>query len=375
MADLSFRDVLVIAGEASGDLHASRVVSALGDMLPGLRVFGLGGQELLGQQLDLLAKPDCLNLVGLSEVIGSLGRVLALRKSILKEVDRRKPKAALLVDLPGFNLNLAYHLKKRSVKVVYYIAPQAWAWRKGRVRKIRDRVDELCVIFPFEEEFFKAQGINARFVGHPLMEDSLTDDEMATGSRTLALVPGSRPAEIRRLLPPMAKAARILQDRRGPLDMVLPVAPGIDRSWVERILRDAGVKASLLSGTATDALRRARAAFVTSGTATLEAAMCGVPMVVVYRVSSLSYAMVKPIYRLKYFCIVNILANGQVVPELLQGSVEPQMLADQLEPMMDDGPVRRKVVEDLAGVVAQLQGPKPSVEVAKVLTRVMEAKE
>ncbi len=371
MADYS-DSVLVVAGEASGDLHGARVASELKKKVPGLKLFGVGGKRLVEQGLEQLGDPECLNMVGLSEVLLGLPRVLALRQKIFAEVHRRKPRVALLVDLPGFNLNLALHLRKQGVRVVYYIAPQAWAWRKGRVKKIRRRVDKLCVIFPFEEKFFKDAGVAATFVGHPLMEEDARAIP-AGHDKKLALVPGSRRTEILRLLPAMAKAARLLQDRSGPFDIVLPVAPGLDKGWIRGIIKDAGIEARLVDGGATKALRGAWAAYVASGTATLEAAICQVPMVAVYRVSRITYAMVRPMYHLKYFCIVNILAGKKVVPELLQGSVRPDIMATELEPMLEPGPGRQLVQEELKEVVARLKGPKPSEKVSRLILDFLEA--
>ncbi len=372
-AEAFSRHVLVVAGEASGDIHGARVLERLIQLRPGLTFFGLGGPALHAQGLDLVGDPECLNIVGLSEVIGGLGRILALRKKLLLQVDVRKPRVALLVDLPGFNLNLAYQLRKRGVKVVYYIAPQAWAWQKSRVKKIRDRVDRLCVIFPFEEKFFKDEGIRASYVGHPLMEDTGMKPEMEQGTgNVIALVPGSRAKEIERMLPAMAATARLLKRRVGSLEFVVPVAPGVDEQRIKGILDQEGVEAQLVAGGAHVALARARAAIVTSGTATLEAAIHGVPMVVVYRISRASYTLVRPLYHLKNFCIVNILAGKTVVPELLQGDVRPDLLADKITELLDDGPLRQKMLNELHEVVETLRGPGPSRMVADALIMAME---
>ncbi len=364
-------ELLVVAGEASGDAHGASVIAQLRQRVAGLRCFGLGGPALVAQGLERLADPSVLNVVGLSEVVAGLGRIKGIKDRLLEEVDRRRPRAALLVDLPGFNLHMAGKLKRRGCQVIYYVAPQAWAWRKGRVRKLRRRVDRLCVIFPFEQDFFRAHGISTEYVGHPLLERA---DEPAAEADppVLALVPGSRPKEIARLLPALAQAAALLQQRDARLEIRVPVAPGLDAGGIQAVLREAGLRAQLVEGGATRALTGARLGLVTSGTATLEAALARVPMVVVYRVSKTTYALVRPFFQLEHVCIVNILAGRRLVPELLQGAVRPERIAAAAEPLLSEGPQRQEVLEGLDRIRGSLAGPRPSERVAAVLAEALQ---
>ncbi len=362
--------MLVVAGEASADAHGAGVIQRLRERFPDLRCFGLGGERLVSQGLDRLADADDLNVVGLSEVVRRLPRVLAVRDRLLEQVHRRKPGAALLIDLPGFNLHLAGRLKRIGVPVIYYIAPQAWAWRKGRVRKIRRRVDRLCVIFPFEEEFFASHGVAAEYVGHPLLERDI--ERVEPEGAVVAIVPGSRPREVERLLPPLAGAARILAGEIPGLRIKLPLAPGVDARRVSALLRAAGIEAEIVRGGAVKALAGARLGLVTSGTATLEAALAGVPMVVVYRVSRTTYALVRPFFQLDHVCIVNILAGQRLVPELLQGAVRPERIASAARPLLAEGAERDGVLSGLRQVVDGLRGPRPSERVARILADVLQ---
>jgi len=257
--------------------------------------------------------------------------------------------------------------------VVYYVAPQAWAWRRGRVRQLRRRVHKLCVVFPFEAEFFKNHGVEAEFVGHPLTEDGFTPGEDRPNK--VAIVPGSRPQEIERLLPALAGAARILKEKVPDLEFVLPLAPGIETKRVQELLGAAGVEAALVPGGALCALTGSRLALLGSGTATLEAALAGVPMVVVYRVSRMTYLLVRPIFRLPYFCIVNILAKRRLVPELLQGRVQAQAIARAALPLLEDSEERTGMLTGLREVAQSLQSDRrPSERVAGILAGLIDGK-
>jgi lipid-A-disaccharide synthase len=342
------------------------VVERLRREMPGVECFGLGRERLLGAGLSAVADADALRVVGISEALRGLPGIRRVFRRVVEEVKRRRPSAALLIDLPDFNLRLARRLKKMDVPVVYYVAPQAWAWRRGRVRQLRRRVHKLCVVFPFEAEFFQGHGVEVEFVGHPLTEERLPRGE-ARPNR-VAIVPGSRPREIERLLPALAGAARILLDRVPDLEFVLPLAPGIEAGRVRTLLHQAGVEAALVPGGALGALSGSRLALAASGTATLESALAGVPMVVVYRVSRVTYLMVRPIYRLPHVCIVNILAGRGLVPELLQGRANPGAVARAALPLLQDGPARDAVLAGLREVAAGLSSDRrPSARVAGIL--------
>ncbi len=362
--------LLVVAGEASADAHGARVLERLGRLLPSVECFGLGLQQLGAAGLSAVADADVLRVVGISEALRKLPKIRGVFKRVLEEVRRRRPAAALLIDLPDFNLRLARRLKRLNVPVVYYIAPQAWAWRRGRVRQLRRRVHRLCVVFPFEADFFLGRGVPAEFVGHPLFEKASSPAE--DRPNRVAIVPGSRPREIDRLLPALAGAAGILKQHAGNLEFVLPLAPGIEAGRVRTILKAAGVEAALVPGGAAGAVPGSRLALVASGTATLECALAGVPMVVVYRVSRMTYLLVRPIYRLPHVCIVNILAGRGLVPELLQGRANAGAIARAALPLLEDGEERSRMLAGLREVANSLGSDlRPSERVAEILAGLM----
>jgi lipid-A-disaccharide synthase len=361
----------VVAVSLKKDAHGARVVDRLRQNLPQVECFGLGRERLKQAGLSAVADSDALRVVGISEALRGLAKIRRVFKQVVDEVDKRKPSAALLIDLPDFNLRLARKLKKRGVPVVYYVAPQAWAWRKGRVRQLRRRVHRLCVVFPFEAEFFNNCGVPTEFVGHPLTEEQLPQGKPRPNR--VAIVPGSRPREIERLLPALAGAARILKDKNPNLQFVLPLAAGIAKQRVRELLQAAGVDAELVSGGALAVLPGSRLALAASGTATLESALVGVPMVVVYRVSRTTYLLVRPIYRLPYVCIVNILAGRRVVPELLQGRANAGSIARAAEPLLKDGRERDDMLDGLRKVARSLRSDRrPSERVAALLAGLLE---
>jgi lipid-A-disaccharide synthase len=334
-------------------------------LVPQLEVFGLGGPRLRERGLKPVAEASALNVVGISEAVRSLGSIRGVFKKLKAQIEQKPPRAALLIDLPDFNLRLAKQLRRQSIPVVYYVAPQAWAWRKGRIRQLRRRVSRLCCIFPFEEDFFTRHGVACEFVGHPLCEMEFKPAQAVAGR--IALLPGSRQREIERLLPPLAAAGRLLKQRHPELEFVIPRAPNISKFAISSRLEKAGLSATVIEGGARQAFTGARLGLVASGTATLEGAFSAVPMVVVYRVSRTTYGMVRPFYRLPHVCIVNILAGKQVLPELLQSAVNPERIAAEAEKLLEDGPARQEAIDSMQHVVASLGQTRPSVRVANCL--------
>jgi len=357
--------LLAVAGEASADMHGAKVLSALSEIRPGVEFFGLGGSRMKAAGLHAVADSDELNVVGISEVFKGLAGIRRVFNTLLAETGRRKPAAALLMDLPDFNLRLARRLKKAGVPVVYYLAPQAWAWRRGRVRQIRRRVEHLCVVFPFEEKFFSGYGVPAEFVGHPLCEDEIPERDPDPGK--ILLLPGSRRREIQRLLPSLVGAARLLKESRPDLRFVLPLAGGLDRGLVQGVIDESGLRVELSDSGARAELADASLALAASGTVTLEAALASVPLVVVYRVSRTTYTLVRPFFRLDHVCIVNILAGRELVPELLQGNAKPRKIAQAAIPLLEVGDRRQGVLDGYRDIVASLGKASPSRRVAEIL--------
>ena len=348
-------DVLVVAGEASGDQHAADAVAALKRLRPELRFFGMGGPRLAAQGVELIHGAHEISVMGIVEVLPKVPRIWQVLRDLERAARERSPAVALLIDVPDFNLRLAKKLKALEIPIAYYVAPMAWAWRESRTRTIAERVDHLLCILPFEEEFFRTRGVHATYVGNPVLDQlpapgSAADYRRALGldveGPVFAVLPGSRRSEISRLGPTLAAvSSRVIALRPGTR-VVVPVAPGLTRELVEAPFLAAGVKPTLIDGRAAQVVGACDVALVASGTATLEAGLMRRPLVSVYRVNALSYAVGKLLVRTPFFCLVNLLVGKKVVPELLQGDLTVERVIAALEPLWS-GPARE---ECLAGL-------------------------
>lgn len=355
------RRFLLVAGEPSGDLHAARLVQALQGLGP-CRVRGVAGPALREAGVECVTAAETLAVVGFSEIVERLPTLWRTRHLLLSELTRFQPHAVVLVDYPGFNLHLGPVLKRHGARVFYYIAPQVWAWHAGRARAMSRWVDRLAVVFPFEEEIFRAAGVPTEFVGHPLREGlepevNESSFRLEIGARPtdriLGILPGSRRQEVARHLRPLLDAGRSLARERPDLKLVLPLAPGLDdalpggRSLGEvRIVRG--------RTRATEAF--ATACAVASGTATLETALFGTPHVIVYRTGTLNYALARRLVRLPRIGLPNIVAGRAIVPELIQGQLTTDRLVRILAPWLDD-PSRNASQRAVLREVDQRLGP------------------
>jgi lipid-A-disaccharide synthase len=304
-------------------------------------------------------------MVGLVEVLPGLPRAWRALQELKRAIRQRRPALAILVDFPDFNLRLAEYLKSQGVPVLYFVAPQVWAWRKGRLKTIRRVVDRLCCIFPFEEEFFRRAGINAEFVGHPLVARARPQQSrgqflrqlgITESSTVIALLPGSRRKEVELNLPPMIEAARLVASQR-PCEFLLPAAPGLATDWLKRQLGDFATRVRLTRGQFHDTVAHARAAIVASGTASTETAILGTPMVIVYRVSRLSWLLGRRLVDVPYFSIVNLVAGREAVPELIQDRFTGPGVAAELAKLLDDGEPRSAMLQSLREVISRLSKP------------------
>jgi lipid-A-disaccharide synthase len=375
-------EILIVAGEASADLHASRALEELRRMRPELRAFGVGGPKLRALGLEVVAPAEEISVMGIAEVLPRIPRILGILRSLARTAAERRPKAALLVDLPDFNLRLAAKLKKLGIPVVYYVSPTIWAWRQGRAKKIAKLVDRMLCILPFEERFYQGTGVSARFVGHPFAEKPLpatpqayrTELGLAPARTTIALVPGSRHSELQRLLPPMLDAAERLKASHPDAQFVVPVAPTLARATLEPYLaRHAGLEVKLVDGRTEEVVGASDAALVKSGTSTLESALMLRPMVVVYKLSWLSYLVGRLLVRIAHFALVNILAGRGLVPELLQREANPARMAAEIERLLDDSGAREAQLAGLREVRASLGEPGAARRVAEEVVGAMGA--
>lgn len=358
--------ILVSAGEASGDRYAAELVAELKQRLPNAQFFGCAGPKLREQGVEAVVRSEDLAVVGLFEVVRHIPRIWGEFRRLTAEAERRRPQLALLTDAPDFNLRLAKKLHQRRVPVAYYVAPQVWAWRKRRIRLLQRLVDQLLCIFPFEQAYFEQRGVRAAYVGHPLSsapgvrgsrEEFCRRHGLDPALPLVALLPGSRQGEAGRNLPPALDAIDLLRARRE-LNVVLPASNTTGKSFFEQ--RVGGRPVHIVENETRDALAHADAAFVASGTATVEAALLGAPMVVFYRVSAASYRLGRMLVDVPFYSMVNLLADKAIVPELIQHECTGERLAAEMEKLLDDAGVRSRMKADLAAVADQLRGPVPA---------------
>ncbi len=378
------RRLLIVAGEASGDLHASSLVHQLRHDPEPLEVWGVGGDCLAAQGVELLYHYRHLAVVGFTEVLAHLGDVRRAMNGLVAAVQDLDIDGVILVDYPDFNMALARRLRRvrPEMPIVYYISPQVWAWRAGRVRDIARLADRVLVILLFEKALYEDLGVAVDFVGHPLLdvipaeprcprEQLAARHSLPASASWVGLLPGSRKSEVSRLLDPLLGAASRLAALEGALHFLIPRASGVDRSEYEIPL--AGLqpelreRVHLLDGDYYDLLRQCRAAVVCSGTATLEAALLGTPEVVVYRTSWLTYNLGKLLVRIRDIALVNVVAARRGVPELLQEQVTPTRIVEELVPLLQDGAPRRRCLEFLQEVRMRLGEPGASRRAARAV--------
>lgn len=375
------KELLVVAGEASGDLHGARLVSELRRLVPGLVTFGLGGDELEAAGLEPVAHSSEVAVVGITEVLRLLPRIKQVFAALLREVDRRRPDAAVLIDFPDFNLRLAKELEKRGLRVVYYISPQVWAWRKGRVRTIAKLVDRMLVLFPFEVDFYRRHDVDVVHVGHPLVDEvpqlpQAWDRGEPDGPFRVALLPGSRLSEVEALLPTMLQAVSRLAAEL-PIAVSLIRAPTVPRELLEEQIELSGLPVRIVDGDRFAAIADSHLALCASGTATLEVGLLGTPMIVLYRLGFWTYSLARALVRLPSISLVNLVLGRAAVPELLQGHANPERIAAEAERVLLEDDVRAEMRRALAGLRDRLgeggASGRAAREVAEVLAGAQES--
>lgn len=408
--------ILISAGEASGEMYGAQLIEALrraagqkpaelrsagqpraavptrtspfgqsGEapvLTPAIEFFGVGGERMRAAGFDIVVDSKDLAVVGITEILSHLPKILGRYRRLIAEADNRKPDLAIVIDSPAFNWRVARQMKRRGIPTVYYVAPQFWAWRQGRVRLIRDYIDKALVIFPFEEKFYRERGVDATFVGHPLAElapptiergEYAAQFKLDPGKKWITLMPGSRRKEVGMNLPTIVDARLQLGDEH---EYLLPIAPTIDPEFLYGLMGEEGddpdarrrrseLPKIRVVPDALPALFHSRAGIVASGTATVEAAMMNTPFVMVYRVSPLTYALGKPRVKVPRFAMVNLIAEEEVVPELVQQDFTAEKVVARLREILPDGPPRQRMLQGLAGVKARLRAPQADSGVAQ----------
>lgn len=362
--------IFVIAGEASGDLHGAGLIRAIKAKRPDADVTGIGGPKMIAAGQEAIFPSSRLAVVGLFEVFSHLGPILSAFKETRAYLKRERPDLLILIDYPDFNFIVAAMAKRLGITVFYYISPQVWAWRQGRIEKLKRLVDRMAVILPFEEEFFADRGLKVDFVGHPLLDcvktDSTREEFCASrglnpGSPVIALLPGSRHGEVQRVFPVMLKAVRIIAQERPETQFVVAAAPSIGLKALKDILKrhssDGQPEIRFVQGMTYDVMAASDLAIAASGTVTLEAAILGCPTVVTYRVSPLTYFFGRMFIKVPYVSLVNLIAGKKVVPELLQDEATPEGLAKEALSLLDSGQRRQKMIQGLDAVRMRLGQP------------------
>lgn len=366
--------LLLSCGEPSGDAYGGALVEDLRRLRPDLTAAGLGGDRAEAAGTRLVAHVRDVAVVGLLEVVRHLGDLRAIFARLLAEADRQRPDVAVLVDYPDFNLRLARELKRRGIPVVYYVSPQVWAWRRGRIRTIRDTVARMLVLFPFEEDIYRSAGVPVTFVGHPLLDQVAPAADRAAFLReagldperpVLAVLPGSRPQEVAHNRPPLVEALRLVAARRPDVQFLLGVAPTLPDAAFGELLSQPGLRG--VRGRTHAVMSAASAGIIASGTATVEAAILGLPMVVVYRISPLTHFIGRPLMKVEHFAMVNLIAGREVVPELMQGDFTAERTARQALDLLENAPRVERMRADLAAVRASLGEHGASARAAEVV--------
>jgi lipid-A-disaccharide synthase len=359
--------LLLSAGEASGDMYAARLATALKKRLD-VALFGMGGSQMRAAGVEVVSDYSEVSVVGITEILTHLPSLVRAMRHLVSEARRRKPPFAILTDFPGFHLRLARKLRPLGVRNIYYICPQFWAWRPWRVRIVRRRFAQALCIFPFEEKFYGDAGVPVKFIGHPLVgtvqasrtrEQFCREQNLDPAKPIVTLLPGSRHAELAQHLPVLRQACVLIQ-REIAAQFVVAAAPGshateLREGW------PAGVTPRLVEGQTYNALAAADAAVVSSGTATVEAALLNVPMVVIYRVTPLTALLAKPLLRTAHFSMVNLIAGRRVVPELIQHDFSPERVAGEILRLLRDPKAREELRAGLAEV-RQALGPPDAVD-------------
>lgn len=374
--------ILISAGEASGDIHAAAVTRELKAIAPDTEVFGMGGDSLREAGGEVLFDIKEHGVMGFAEVICKLPALFKLKNDFAKVMDKRKPDCLVVVDYPGFNMRLAKLAKAKGIPIVSYISPSAWAWHKSRAKDVAQLVNKVAAIFPFEYEVYKEAGADTEFVGHPLVdivkprlsqEAAWSKAGKYPGRDLILLLPGSRLMEIQKMLPTMLQAAKLIQRKNPNTDFTMPRAKTIPLALLERMVQEAGIKVKITEGDNYDVMFSADLALATSGTVTLEAALCGLGSVIVYKTSPVTAFIARRVINIPNIGLPNIVAGRHILPELLQEEFTPERLEEEALKLLE--PERNiQMKKDLAYVKERLGDPGAVHRVAELVLRIAEEK-
>ena len=375
MAENTEKKVLIVAGEASGDLHASHLVHEVKRHAPKVKFFGIGGPHMRKAGVETLVDSADMAVVGLVEVLIHFRTVYSALLLMRKQLREQKPDLLILVDYPDFNLRLAKTAKALGIKVLYYISPQVWAWRQGRVHMIGQRIDMMAVVFPFEVPFYEKANVPVRFVGHPLTdevcsdlsrEEALKAFSLEPSRQTVGLFPGSRHSEIKRLLPVLLETAEKLNKTQPHLQFILSRASSLSEDDLAPYLENNTLNIKVVADRPYDVMRACDAIATASGTATLEIAIMGIPLVVIYKVSPLTYGIMQHLIKIKDIALCNIVAGERVVPELIQNDATAGNISMEIRRFLEDQTALIEMREKLNGIEKKLNSSKRSTSIGKL---------
>ncbi|MBT9131949.1 lipid-A-disaccharide synthase [candidate division NPL-UPA2 bacterium Unc8] len=365
--------LLIVAGEPSGDIHAASLITALRKQSPNIELVGMGGPRMREAGANILFDITGTDIVGFTEALVHIRRLKRLLQSLSELIDIEKPDGVILIDYPGFNLRLAARAKKRGVKVIYYISPQVWAWGKGRIKEIARLVDKMIVILPFEEKFYSNEKIRVEFVGHPILDIIETFSSEGIVGETIAILPGSRQQEVHRHLPLMLDAASLMRKERPELQFVILLPPSISPSVITAMSNIGGIRIMDLAQEAPQKKYEAMAAapllLIASGTATLEGACVGAPMLIIYKVSFLTWLLSKMLLKIPYIGLVNVVAGKKVAPEFLQFNARPERIAKTALDLLTDKEKMNAMRKELKEVKTKLGTPGASERTASIILK------
>lgn len=364
-------DLFIIAGEASGDMHGADLISSIKKIIPDLRIKGIGGPKMEEEGVSMLFPNSDLAVVGLIEVVSHASPIIKAFMKTVSWLKQNRPSLLILIDYPEFNMLVAARAKKIGIPVMYFISPQIWAWRQGRVHRLKRIVDRMVVILPFETEFYHRHGMEAEFVGNPLVDtvkpsqkrEEFSDREGFDKKKQLvAVLPGSRRGEIKKLLPVIADSIKKITIDLPEVQFVVPLAPNLNKESMElidlnvkRLLKN-GVMIKTVKDMTWNAVNASDIAIATSGTVTLEAALLGTPSIVIYKLSPISWLLGRYLIKVKYASIINLVANSMILPELLQNKANPEEISSTALELLSDGRRYMQIKKDMAQAV-QMLGP------------------
>jgi len=377
------KNILIVAGEASGDLHGSNLVKAIKDIEPRINFFGLGGKRLKQAGVDLHFDLTEIAVVGIFEVLKNIKKFKSAFRCVLREIDRQRPDLAILIDYPGFNLRLAEELKKRSIPVIYYISPQVWAWGKGRIKKIKRLVLRIIVVFKFEEELYLKHNIPVSFVGHPLLdivksktskEEFLSRIGLDIKNLTFSLLPGSREKEVKALLPIMLKTSELIYKEVPNSQFLILRSPTTKEDIFNDIVSRFQVPVKQVTDMTYDGLNASDFALVASGTATLEAAILGVPMVILYKVSFLTWVYLKTAIKIPCIGLVNVIKQKKIIEEFIQYNARPKKISRYIISTIKDKDKINNIKQGLSEVTRLIGEKGANLRAAKVILDLLNKK-